>query len=209
MLPRVGEHAPAFAEHRRVERDQAIAERDVGLGVIEIAERRAGELVRRAVLMDEPRHLARMAGEIGRKLRGDEDVDRAAVAFAEIEQTPGGGMRENLGLRVPLEGHAHELGVVPVRAQMPHELAHVKLGAALHERHLGLAHRRPALGGMPEFDDVPVSDQILLALEPQLAVLTAGGERSAREQPIVGNDLGANEAALNVGVNRAGGFRRR
>ena len=58
-------------------------------------------------------------------------------------------------------------------------------------------------------DHVAVGDEVLLAFEPQLAVIAAGGERAAREQPIARHDLGADEPALDVGVNRAGGFLRR
>ena len=141
-------------------------------------------------------------------------IDRPAVALAEIEQPPGGGVREDLGLRVPLERHADELGLVPVRAELTDELADVKLGAALDERHLRFADDdraqtvRMLSRGVAEIDHVAVGDEIVLALEPQLAVIAAGGERAAREQPFARHDFGADEAALDVGVNRAGRFRR-
>ena len=56
---------------------------------------------------------------------------------------------------------------------------------------------------MAEVDHVAVEDDVLLAFEPQLAVVAAGGERAAREQVLVAHDLGADEAALDVGVDLA------
>ncbi len=61
-------------------------------------------------------------------------------------QTPGGGVRQNFVLRVPLEGHADELGVVPLALKFVDERAHVILGAATDERHLGFADQNRAQG---------------------------------------------------------------
>src|SRR6266568_1694826 len=58
--------------------------------------------------------------------------------------------------------------------------------------------------GVTEIDDVPVEHDVLLALETQLAVIATRGERPAREQVLVADDFGADEAALNVGVDLAG-----
>ena len=66
----------------------------------------------------------------------DHQVDRRAVALAEIEQAPRGRVGEDLVFRIPLEGHRHEVGRVPALAQPVHELAHVDLGAAADKRHL-------------------------------------------------------------------------
>src|SRR4051812_32288174 len=55
-----------------------------------------------------------------------------------------------------------------------------------------------------EIDHVAVEDDVLLALEAQLAVLAARAERAAREQVLVADDFGADEAALDVGVDFAG-----
>ena len=59
----------------------------------EVAIGGAGELVRGAVLMDQPRDLVRMTHEVRRKLRRDHEIDRTSVALAQIDQTPGGRMR--------------------------------------------------------------------------------------------------------------------
>ena len=138
-VARVGEDRPALAEHLGVELDQAVAQPDVRLDVAEVAVLGAAQLVRGAVLMDQPRDLARMAHEVGRKLRGDHQIDRLPVALAQIEQPPRRGVRQDLVLRIPLERHADELRLVPALAQLPHQLPHVHLGAAVHERHLGFA----------------------------------------------------------------------
>ena len=88
-----------------------VAQRDVFIVVREVAVLGPAQLVRGAVLVDQPRHLVRMADEIRRELRGDHEIDRPAVALAEIEQPPRRRVRENFPLRIPLEGDADELGV--------------------------------------------------------------------------------------------------
>ena len=60
-----------------------------------------------------------------------------------------------------------------------------------------------------EVDDVAVLDDVLLALEPHLAVIAAGGHRAARDERVVADDLGADEPARDVAVNLAGGELRR
>jgi hypothetical protein len=80
-----------------------------------------------------------MADEIRRELGGDDEIDRAPVALAQIEEPPRGRVRQDLVLRVPLERHAHKLCLVTARGQLPHELADVHFGAAVHERHLRFA----------------------------------------------------------------------
>ena len=204
MFRGVREDAAAFAQHLRVEVDEGRPEADVALGVVEVAVFGAAELVGRAVLMDQPRHLVRVPHEIRRKLRPDDEVDRPAVAFRQVEQPPGGGVREDFLLRIPLEGQRDALDEVAARPELGHQAAHVNLGAAVHERHLGLAddHRadarsaaRGASGGVPEVDHVAVGDDVFLALEPQLAVIPAGRQRTARDERIVCHDLGPDESA--------------
>ena len=112
--------------------------------MIEVAVRCSRELVGGAVLVNEPRHLARVTHEVRRKLRRDHEIDRTSVALAEIEETPGSGVRENFALRVPLERHTDELGVVPLAMEFFDERAHVILGAATDERHLGFADQNRA-----------------------------------------------------------------
>ena len=126
----------ALAEHLGVEPDQRVAQPDVLLVVAEVAVRRAAQLVGGAVLVNQPGDLVRVADEVGRELRGDHEIDRPPVALAEIEQPPGRGVGQDLFLRIPLERHAHELGVVAARVQLAHQLTDVHLGAAVHERHL-------------------------------------------------------------------------
>src|SRR4029079_19430394 len=92
-----------------------------------------------AVLMDEPRDLVRMADEVRRKFRPDRQVDGRTIALAQIEEAPGGGMREDLVLRIPLEGDAHQLGLVAMQAELPYQLADVVFGAPLDEGDLGFA----------------------------------------------------------------------
>src|SRR5262245_50466280 len=61
---------------------------------------------------------------------------------------------------------------------------------------------------MPEVNHVSVEDDVLLAFEPQLGVVAAAGDRAAREQVLVAADLRADEAALDVSVDLAGGVLR-
>jgi hypothetical protein len=79
--------------------------------------------------------------EVGRELRSDHEIDRPAVAFTQVEQAPGRRVREDLALRIPLERHAHELGQVAARPELPHELADVHLRATVHEGHLGFTDK--------------------------------------------------------------------
>src|ERR1051325_5102519 len=63
--------------------------------------------------------------------------------------------------------------------------------------------------GEPEVDDVAVLHDVLLALEAHFAVLTARGHRAARDERIVADNLGPDEAAGDVAVNFSGGQLRR
>ena len=57
----------------------------------------------------------------------------------------------------------------------------------------------------PYLDHVPVPDPVLLSLEPQDALVAAGGERRpARDEVVVGHHLGPDESAREVGVDGAG-----
>ena len=57
-----------------------------------------------------------------------------------------------------------------------------------------------------EVDDVAVGDDVLLAFEAQQALVAAVGERLELEEVLAGDDFGADEAALDVGVDGAGGL---
>ena len=100
----------ALAEHLFVERHQPIAQSDVDFFVAEVAVGGAAQLVGRAVLVHEPADLARVPREIGGELGRDDQIDRAAVALAEIEQTPRRRVRQDLFLRIPLERERHAIG---------------------------------------------------------------------------------------------------
>ena len=129
-VARVGEQPRRFAEHLGVERHQPVAQPDVGFRVRELAVRRAAEIVDRAVLMEQPGDLVRMAHEVGRKLGRDHRVDALAVRFGQIDHPPCGGLRQQLFLRIPLERHRHALGAVAAARQLVHEAAHEQLRAA-------------------------------------------------------------------------------
>src|SRR6185503_3979988 len=61
----------------------------------------------------------------------------------------------------------------------------------------------------PEMNHVAFLDDIGLALEPELAGLARALFAAPRDVLVVADDLGADEAALEVGVDRTGGLRRR
>src|SRR5258708_10715091 len=60
-----------------------------------------------------------------------------------------------------------------------------------------------------EVDDVAVLHDVFLAFEADFAVVAAGGHRTARDERIVADDFGADEAARDVAVDLAGGELRR
>src|SRR5262245_30978826 len=60
------------------------------------------------------------------------------------------------------------------------------------------------LRGVAKIYDVAVEDDVLLALEAEFRVVAAARDRSARQQVLVAAHFGADEAALDVGVDLAG-----
>jgi hypothetical protein len=93
-----------------------------------------------------------MPDEIRWKFRSDDQVDRFSVRLAQIDQPPRRCVRENFFLRVPLEGNADQLRLVPVQTQLLMQRANVVFGATMHERNLHLAdndaantHRREGI----------------------------------------------------------------
>ena len=88
---------------RRVHRANRLAHLAVLRRVAEGAELGPPEVVGLAVLVEEPRHLARVPDEIARELRGDHEIDANAVALLDVEQAPGEGLPRDLGHRVPPE----------------------------------------------------------------------------------------------------------
>ena len=123
---------------------------------------------------------------------------RPPVALVQVEQPPRGGVGQDLFLRVPRERHAHELGVVAALPQRVDQLSDVRFRAPGHERHLRFTHEDGAhahSGGVTEVDHVSVEDDVLLAFQPQLAVIATGGERLACQQVLVANDFRPDESA--------------
>ena len=80
-----------------------------------------------------------MPRKIGRELGRDHQVDGAAVALAEVQQPPRRRMRQDLVLRIPLEGQRHPIGGDAARAQLSDQLLDEQLRAAAHQRNLRLA----------------------------------------------------------------------
>ena len=80
--------------------------------VAELPERRSVELVGLTELVDEPDALVGVAHEVRRELRRDHDVDPLPVRLVEVEHAPEEGLREHPCVRVPLERHRHEVGLV-------------------------------------------------------------------------------------------------
>ena len=85
-------------------------------------------------------HFVWMPDEVRRELRSNGQVDGPPVAFAQVQEAPGCGVRENFPLGIPLKGEAHQLRQVPVLPQLIDELTDVVLRAASDERDLCLAH---------------------------------------------------------------------
>src|SRR6202521_911832 len=61
---------------------------------------------------------------------------------------------------------------------------------------------------VPEQNDVAFLDDVLLAFEAHLRLLARRRKASRSQEIFAPNHFGANEAALDVGVNRAGCFLR-
>src|SRR5258708_16248765 len=55
--------------------------------------------------------------------------------------------------------------------------------------------------------DVAVREDVFLALEPVFAGLAGGGDGAEAGEIVIGNDLGLDEALLEIGVDDAGGLR--
>src|SRR5258708_13430239 len=60
----------------------------------------------------------------------------------------------------------------------------------------------------PEVDHVAIAHHVLLALEAQFACLLGALLAAVRDEVVVGGDLGADEAALEIGVDHPGSLRR-
>jgi len=137
----VGKQPFRLREHVVVERNQPVAKPHVAFGVIELAVRRADEIVDRAVLMEQPGDLVRMTDEVSGKFRRDDRVDPFAVRLGQIDHPPRRRVGQQLGLGVPLERHRHALRAIAAARQLADEAADVPLRATVDERHLRLANQ--------------------------------------------------------------------
>ena len=70
---------PAFAKHAAIEIKQRAPQSDVRLSVVKIAYGCSAQLVSRAVLVDDPGHLAWMPREVRGKPRRDQQIDRRKI----------------------------------------------------------------------------------------------------------------------------------
>ena len=61
----------------------------------------------------------------------------------------------------------------------------------------------------PEFHDVAVLYDVVLAFHADLAGGLRGGHGTGREKVVIGDDLSLDETPLEVGMDDAGGLRRR
>ena len=109
----------------------------------ELPELGAVQLVRLPELVHEPDALLRVANDVRRELRRDDDVDPPAVRLVEVEHPPEERLGEHTCARVPLERHGDEVGLVAPRPQLVDEFVGEDLGAAPGERHLRPQHGDP------------------------------------------------------------------
>src|SRR4051794_32428217 len=79
------------------------------------------------------------------------------------------------------------------------------LGLAARQCHAKIYPPRADLHIKTKFDNVAVFYHILLTLDPQLADFARFGVRAEADQVIEMDDLRRDEAALEIGVNYAGG----
>jgi hypothetical protein len=112
----------------------------------EVVERRAPEVVGRAVLVEYPEDLARVRDRVGRELHPDDEVHRPAVRLGHVEETPRQSAAHDLLGRIPLEGDGGDLGVVAGRDESATQALGVRLGAAPREGDLRRADQDVADG---------------------------------------------------------------
>ena len=144
----VGEHALGLTEghavglpHHVPHRGTVVLALQVGVvGVIP-------QLVRGSVLVDQPHHLALVLREVGGELQADHGVDLEAVRLGDVEAAPHRHLMRQLAGRVPLARDLHQVGVVARGLQRLHQRLGMRLGAAAHERGLGMEDGDPHAGG--------------------------------------------------------------
>src|SRR5205085_239 len=132
----VGEDLARFGDETGVAVAHEVAHaRAFGIGR-EVVEGRAPEIVGRAVLVYDPQNLARVRDRVGRELHPDDEVNRLAVRFRHVEQTPRERAAHDLGGRVPLERQRRDLRVVPGLRERAPKALDVRLRAARREGNL-------------------------------------------------------------------------
>ena len=154
------------------------------------------QLVRRAVLVDQPHDLALVLGEVGGELQSDHRIDLQAVALGDVEAAPHRHLVGELARRVPLAGDLDEVGLVTRVAQGPDQGLGVRLRAAAHERGLRVQDRDPHSAGLPR-GGVPSLGlkSVHLRLEHHDLLGEAGGELGVvGEQTVVAPGRRAHQA---------------
>ena len=127
---------PAFAEHLPVQFKQAPPEPDIRFGMVEVAVGCAAQLVRDAVLMDDPGDFARMAREVCGKSRRNQQINRLSVTLGQVEEPPRGRLRQEPGFRLRAERNRDSVDLMTLAPQLVNEAMDVQFGAAFDEWHL-------------------------------------------------------------------------
>src|SRR5262249_14401023 len=109
---------------------------DIRFRVREVAVLGAAQLVRGAMLVDQPRDLSRVPRTIGREARRNQQVNRLSGARREIEQPPRRGLCQQLRLRLRPKRDRNLLDVGAAPPQLVDERPHVQFGPAPDERDL-------------------------------------------------------------------------
>ena len=143
----IGEDPPGLAQHPAIEADQCLPNANFHVVVGELAVGRAAQLIGRPVLVNEPSHFAGMPDEVGRKPRRDDEIYVVGPRRAKVEHAPRGSVGEDLARWMPGERKRNQLREMPAVAKLRSEVAHVRLGAARHERHLRGADEDPLHAG--------------------------------------------------------------
>ena len=149
-------------------------------------------------------------------------ADREFIAFWQRDGVGhGGDERQRVGRRRGPQGDHHEPAAIPADRladpgiRSPTSCSRVDLGGPLHSAIWAATGRwqrcgRPeGLDVEAELDDVAVVDDVVLALEADLAELLGLRPAADVEQLVPADHLGADEAALEVGVDAPGALRRR
>src|SRR5687767_14458028 len=101
-------------------------------------------------------------------------------------------------------------GSLPASVAQPGRARNAAISARTCRAMFTLSKPKPARSDVePEMHDVGLADDVFLALEAQLARLARTGFPLVRDVVVERDGFGADEAALEVGVDHARGLRRR